>query len=267
MRFALPVAVALAAATAGPLAARAGDGRLEIHASCVATGCFAGDAPGFPVETQAGRSYVLTGPLAVPDANTLAVNLAPRAVLDLGGFEIAGPTVCTGTPAVCTGTGTGDGIYAQAHATVRNGTVRGMGSDGIAAEVGVTVEDVLVIGNAGDGLVFNFGPDGPEGHLVRSTRLVGNGGRGILTAGGFGGVGSLVTDCVIWGNGSVGAFVSHTQITNTLIARNGGVGASGTGFVLGASTIHFNNGGNTQAQVSGTYLTVGTNVCGTTACP
>ena len=249
-------------------AASAVDGRLEISQSCVATGCFAGDTPGFPIETQAGRSYVLTSSLTVPDANTLGVSLAPRAVLDLNGFEIAGPTTCSGAPATCTGTGTGTGVYGQAHATIRGGTIRGMGQYGIGAEVGVTIEEMLVQGNGDHGIYLNYGPDGPEAHLIRRTRVVGNGGSGILNSAGFGGIGSLITDCVIHGNELAGLSLTRTQVTNSTIARNGGAGVSGTEIGLGNNTILFNNGGNAQPQVSGTFYTLGTNVCGTdTTCP
>lgn len=248
--------------------ARAGDGRLEISQSCVATGCFAGDAPGFPVETEAGKSYVLTSSLTVPDANTIGVTLADRAVLDLNGFEIAGPTACAGAPASCTGTGTGIGVYAQDHSTIRGGAIRGMGRYGIGAEVGVTVEDMLVEGNGDHGIFLNYGPDGPEAHLIRRTRVVGNGGNGILNSAGFGGIGSLVTDCVIHGNEQAGIGAIRTQITNTVISRNGSFGVSGSSYGLGHSTVIFNNGGNDQAQTSGTFFTLGTNVCGTdTTCP
>ena len=60
IRIALGVAIASAL---GAGATHAGDGRLEINQSCIATGCFPGDAPGFPVETQEGKSYVLTSSL------------------------------------------------------------------------------------------------------------------------------------------------------------------------------------------------------------
>ncbi len=85
--------------------ARAGDGRLEINQACVAAGCFAGDTPGFPVETQAKQSYVLTSGLTVPDANTSAVVLNSNSALDLNGFTIQGVTTCSASPTVCSNTG------------------------------------------------------------------------------------------------------------------------------------------------------------------
>jgi hypothetical protein len=270
MRTLCSTVVLCVALTVGAADALAGDGRLEINQSCIATGCFPGDDPGFPVETQAGRSYVLTSSLTVTNVNTTAVSLANRAVLDLNGFEIAGPTTCSGAPATCSAAGVegGVGVYAQAHTTIRNGTIRGMGVYGIAGEVGVTVEQVLVANNASGGIYLNYGSDGPEAHLIRGVRVVGNGGTGIFTAAGQGGIGTLVTDCVVHGNKDAGLAVSRTHVTNSTIARNGGAGVSGTESSLGGSTLIFNNGGNAQPQTAGSILQIGTNVCGTdTVCP
>src|SRR6476619_1942828 len=100
--------VAIALATI----AGASDGRLEINQACVAAGCFAADTPGFPVETQANRSYVLTSGLTVPDANTTAVILNQNSALDLNGFTIQGVTTCSASPTVCSNTGSGVGVNA-----------------------------------------------------------------------------------------------------------------------------------------------------------
>src|ERR1022692_224651 len=60
-----------------------------------------GDAPGFPVTISVPGSYRLSGNLTVPDQNTTAIQIAADNVtIDLNGFSILGPTVCTGTPAV-----------------------------------------------------------------------------------------------------------------------------------------------------------------------
>ena len=68
-RIALCIGIAL---ILGAGAARAGDGRIEIHQSCVATGCLPGDTAGFPVTLTPG-SYVLTSNLSVPTAATTAI--------------------------------------------------------------------------------------------------------------------------------------------------------------------------------------------------
>lgn len=260
--------VAIAATGPGAHPAFAGDGRLEINQSCIATGCFPGDTAGFPVETQEGKSYVLTSSLVVPSLDTRAIWLQDRAVLDLNGFEISGPATCTGNPPACSTPGEGDGVYAEDHSTVRNGTIRAMGRYGVACEVGVTVEDMLIHGNASTGIYMNYGNDGPEAHLIRGVRVMRNGGNGILNAGGFGGIGSLITDCTVHGNSQYGLFVSNSQVTNCTVTRNGLYGLGGSNNAVGGSSFFYNNGGNDQAQTSGSILAIGTNACRTgTTCP
>ena len=59
----------------------AGEGVLEINQACAVnpvTGCFSGDAPGFPVtiDGSAGRSYLLTGDLVIPDPDTSGISIS-----------------------------------------------------------------------------------------------------------------------------------------------------------------------------------------------
>src|SRR5262245_35297368 len=104
-------------------------GDLEINQACATgPGCFAGDAPGFPVQISAAGSYRLTGNLVVPSENTDAIQVLVLATptpvtIDLGGHEIRGPVVCSGSPIACVpGSGTGRGIGSSADRTaVRNG--------------------------------------------------------------------------------------------------------------------------------------------------
>src|SRR5882724_7856320 len=58
-----------------------------------------GDAPGFPVTISQPGSFRLSGNLIVPDLNTTAIHItADRVTLDLNGFSITGPAVCTARP-------------------------------------------------------------------------------------------------------------------------------------------------------------------------
>ena len=126
---------ALVASATSPVAAA--DGTLEINQTCaLQTGCFAGDAAGFPVTINgsAGRSYRLTSDLQVPNRDTSAV-LAPAGgvSIDLNAFAIIGPVTCSFSPwATCGVVGTGDGISGGNLLSLRNGTVQGMGRHGIA---------------------------------------------------------------------------------------------------------------------------------------
>src|SRR6266436_5075236 len=56
-----------------------------------------GDTPGFPVTISLSGSYRLSGNFTVPNANTTAILItAHNVTIDLNGFSILGPTVCTG---------------------------------------------------------------------------------------------------------------------------------------------------------------------------
>src|SRR5215469_10191566 len=74
-----------------------------------------GDPPGFPVVLFESGSYRLSGNLTVPDKDTPAIFIAaPSVTIDLNGFSILGPNVCTGNPPdtgiACTLSGGGHGI-------------------------------------------------------------------------------------------------------------------------------------------------------------
>src|SRR6266567_2659981 len=111
----LCAAFALAAFT--PYAAYAVDGVVLINqSSALAGNVTPGDAPGFPVTISVAGSYRLSGNLTVPDANTTAIEItADDVTIDLNGFSIIGPTVCSGGPPVtsCSPTGSGAGIFSD----------------------------------------------------------------------------------------------------------------------------------------------------------
>jgi hypothetical protein len=243
----------------------ADDGVLEINQACVAAGCFAGDAPGFPVQTSAGQSYVLTSSLAVPDANTTAIQLGDNSALDLGGFRIEGVTSCSASPTLCTNTGTGIGVAASS-GSVRNGRIRQMGSHGIRGS-GLVVENVVVDGNGGDGI---SGGGGAVGWMVRGCRIQLNGGDGIDLNVGGGSDGALVERNVIRRNGVTGVIGVELLIRDNAIVGNDSYGIAsnaGGGIVAayGGNYLIDNYAGN--AEVSG-GVQLGPNSCnGNPTCP
>lgn len=106
-----PFAVPALMTFASPPLALAVDGAREINQACVATGCFPGDAPGFPVEITDYGQFILTGNLRVTNENTTAIRVqVPNVSIDLGGFVIYGPTRCIGAPMICSPLGSGRGI-------------------------------------------------------------------------------------------------------------------------------------------------------------
>ncbi|MBC7832929.1 MAG: right-handed parallel beta-helix repeat-containing protein [Hyphomicrobium sp.] len=118
-----------------------------------------GDTPGFPVVLSVSGAYKLTGNLVVPASTDGVFVAAPNITIDLNGFSIVGPVVCSGSAAAlaCAGAKEGSGIggYSGMHgATVRNGTVRGFGAQGVSLDRGATIERVTAISNAGYGFAL-----------------------------------------------------------------------------------------------------------------
>jgi hypothetical protein len=205
--------------------ARARDGVLELNQTCAAgAGCFGGDAAGFPVEIVGGittpRSYVLTSDLVVPDANTDAIRITGTlhgVSIDLAGFAILGPAVCTGAPATCVGGGTGRGIEAVGASVsglrVHGGHVRGMGSDGLSLGDDCEVERVSVVGNAGLGI------SGGAGCRIDRVIAAHNGSLGIN-----GGPGASITRSAVYGNALSGVESDAGTVRGVAAFQNGFAG-------------------------------------------
>lgn len=245
----------------------AGDGRIEIHQACVATGCFPGDAPGYPVQTSPGGNYVLTSNLG--GVNTTGVHLEQGATLDLNGFAIEGSVTCTGAPAVCTSQGfNGGGINGQARSVIRNGTVRGINSYGIRVGPQTRVENMRIEQNAAGGIASI--DTGAPGVLIQDCFVVQNGGAGIVLAIGDGALGARVLHNTIHGNAYAGVQGAISLLTDNAITKNGDVGAvlnySGSTAGYKGNQFYDNNGGNENPQRTG-GVSLGPNVCGGVLCP
>jgi hypothetical protein len=185
-----------------------------------------GDAPGFPVTITEPGGYVLTGNLTV-DADTTAIEImADDVSVDLNGFAILGPNVCSGSPVtMCTHNGTGQpgqGIFAplvrleeadgkavlgkqertraRTNITVVNGTVQGMGADGIRIGLNSRVEDVHVSNNGGDGIRTE------TGSVIRGNTAFQNRVNGISSGGG-----SVVLENTASSNGTTGLLVGRAS--------------------------------------------------------
>lgn len=272
----LATAILLAAA---PDPSTASDGVPEINQTCaVQTGCFSGDTAGFPVtiDGAAGSSYRLTSNLVVPNENTDGISISVDHIsIDLAGFEIRGPVVCSGSPIVCTpGTGSGNGVewrftnQISGH-SVRNGSIRGMGGSGIRLGSEVEIANLRVISNRLDGIsvgsssnvtgniVIENGRDGVVTFLsstISGNTVHSNGARGIVSTFGAvisgntvnqnGGDGiasssySTITGCSAYGNGGNGIFTGIASIVSeSTTAQNGGDGI----VTLSGSTVSGNS--------------------------
>ncbi len=245
----------------------AGEGALEINQACVATGCFPGDAPGYPVDAGAiegiNRRYVLTSDLVLESANTDGVIVREGSTLDLNGFAIQGPYTCTGGPPVCTsGLGNGFGVMAYSRATVRNGVVRGMLAGVNLQGRGHLIENVSIENNAGSG-VNGVG----EGAIIRGCRIARNGQGGILLSNAHG---ILVSGNTVTYNAGAGGvnFSGDGGLVerNTIVGNAGGSGLS-VGATVGFVGNVFTGNGASASQTSG-GVELGENLCGNdAACP
>ncbi|HYC57374.1 MAG TPA: hypothetical protein VEL28_20750 [Candidatus Binatia bacterium] len=166
----------------------------------------------YPLVISAPGSYVLVENFVVPDVNTSAIRITANDVtLDLDGFVISGPVVCNGYPAICSGSGTGDGIVGVAsNAVIRNGTVRGMGRAGISINGGI-LEGVRAVSNGQHGI-------SGVACLIRDSVVAFNGTDGIS------GYGCVITNNVAVGNTATGILMSWSAILGNTALGNGTYG-------------------------------------------
>jgi hypothetical protein len=291
--------------------ARAGEGVVLItQADALAGGVTPSDTAGFPVTLDTSGSYRLAGDLTVASTSADGIEItADEVTLDLGGFAIQGPITCTGEgSALSCGAGSGRGVDAsgQARITLRNGSVRGFGSDGVfvggadSRAVGLTVEEngnsgiVLSGGIVRDCVASRNGNAGivpafvPAPSVVVGNTAVGNQGRGISSN-----EGAVVMGNSALRNGTAGiavfsgtavhrnssrqnegdgilvkTFANTTSITLNSLTDNGGYGIStlNSSDAYGYNVIDTDTGSTGTVGGSGTNL--GNNACdGSTTCP
>jgi hypothetical protein len=210
-------AIGLALLVAAARAAHGVDGVIEINqARALAGGVSPGDTAGFPVLLSVPGSYRLTGDLDVrgetTPENVTAIRIAAHDVtLDLNGFGVVGPVVCTGgpPPTSCVPVGTGFGIDGRSFTNTRvtNGSVRGF-------RYGVwtgfaTLDRVQAIGNQEWGITI----------------------QGSATFGGFPQGGGRITDCLAARNGGTG-FMGLTEASGLRIESSRAFENAGHGFQL-----------------------------------
>jgi hypothetical protein len=247
---------------------------------------FAGDVKllkqpsAFPLLINNAGSYRLKSNITVPDANTTAISItADNVTLDLNGYSITGPTMCSGGPPVtsCTPTGTGNGIDSasgNAGITVLNGTVQGMGHWGLHLGSRARIEKVRAVSNGFQGISTDF-----QSTLVEDT-AVNNGDSGIVTS----------SAAVVSGNVSMGNLADGISagglVSGNTTERNAGSGLTAIDATVIGNRAGFNNGAglvvaggevgyannvfrlNTFGSVLGGGTDMGHNDCnGSTTCP
>ena len=227
--------LALMALLAAP-PARAVDGVIEINqAAVLAGGVTPGDTPDFPVTISAPGSYRLTANLTVTDPAKDGIHATADGVsIDLNGFEIAGPVVCTGLgSAVSCGAGLGRGIRANevAGTTIRQGVVRGFGGDGVTLGERATVNRLSVESNGGTGIAVG------ARSIVSDVKAFRNKLSGIGT-----GAGSVIERSAASSNGVLGLLAGDGNSVALCVAyHNGfdGIGV-GSGSVIADSSAYLN---------------------------
>lgn len=159
-------------------------GGREIHQLCVATGCFAGDQPGLPVEITEPGVYRLTSDIEFSNSSTvLLVGIlvdSPSVEIDLGGHAVRANGGCFGDLPLCTLTDPSRLIQIEPDhdfITIRNGTLEGSGQYGIFTQPfnsGLLFEDLRVVGSGSTGIFLN----GSEGE-ARRLQLIRNRSSGV----------------------------------------------------------------------------------------
>jgi len=244
-----------------PRTAFAVDGQVAItQARAMAGGVTPGDAAGFPVTLSQPGSYVLSGVLVVPNADTDAIVIASDHVtLDLNGFAILGPTDCSGGLDPCAGEGVGIGIRTDTirfNITIRNGTIQGMGNDGIRLNGDShLVEYVHSRSNGNRGIYITPSQDrGPS--IVTHNTVQRNGATGLQLDTG-------AASYNVIGNNAFGLYLEVGTVSYNIITGNAFQGMS-----LPFDASYF---GNTMSQNGGSNVFQGTNLgqnlCNFTVCP
>lgn len=240
--------------------ALATDGVLEINETCaVQTGCFAGDAPGYPVTITGSidRSFRLTSDLVVGDPNTDGIEISiSRVEIDFNGFSLIGFSLGSGTGNGVTGGGV-DGSFAG-YATLRNGAIRGARNLGVAlgGAADVRIERMTLESNAGGGVALG------DGAVVVDSRIIDNGSSS------FDGVAvgerAIVRGNSVHGSGGRGIYASdHAIVEHNVVTNSGGDGIEVEVSSLVARNVSSDNAGRGIAATFGggtiAHNTVATN--------
>jgi hypothetical protein len=235
-------------------AAMAVDGTVLINQSTITnglTGCPTGGH--FPIIICQSGSYRLSGNVTLPDAVTDAIDItADNVTIDLNGFTILGPTVCSGSPLICNldnSRGTGNGIFSSnANIVVMNGQIKGMGNGISLLGPRSRVQNVQATSNANNGILV------ADNSLVASCTVSSNGGTGIVASGP-----SVVTGNVVSSNlvGIRNNFSTAAMMIsgNSVVSNKVGVELTCPSLILG--NLVSLNGNNSQLIDSGGNL-VGT---------
>jgi hypothetical protein len=267
--------------------ARAGDGRIEINqARALAGGVTPGDTADFPVTISAPGSYVLTSDLSVTDPADHGIEvLADGVAIDLNGFEITGPVLCSGAGSgLSCGAGAGRGIQAASRTRmiVHEGRIRGFGSGAVAVGERAVVRDLIVRLNGGGGIATGarsvvtgcsavqntgLGIFAGDGSVVASSNASAGLSHGVVA-----GAGSSVSGCAGYRNGGIGINVGPGSVVREgsaylngfhgIFASTGSLVSDVAAYQNGGHGIEVNPGGIIQQTSSRSNTGFGLNLVG-----
>lgn len=211
--------------------------------------------PTFPIVISQPGNYKLAGNLVVPVGSSGIVIQANDVTLDLNGFAVSGPVVCTYTSSLaCNMTAAPvTGILADgSNVVVRNGTVRGFQGNALTIRQNSVAEDLALIGNASRAVRAE------KGSTLRNVRAVMNAGGGIE------GDGVRVEAALASRNGVFGINVfGGSLVLSSMATENGGVGLGlNVGSAVQQSVFYGNLGGSWY----GNGVSMGNNLCQGTPC-
>lgn len=258
-----------------PVVGTAADGVKEINPACVSAGCFAGDSPGFPVQISEPGTYVLTGSLdlraeATPEDVTAIEVTASAVTIDLNGYRIIGPTVCSGAPLTCSPLGNGRGIEALGagdQVVVQNGFIEGMSLQGVTCTETCTIVDVHAKNNGDTGL---------SAGTIRNSSSNSNGVAGMVANGvisdsiaignrftGIAGQEAVLARVRANGNQGNGIACIDCNLVDSVSSRNEGFGVIFLGQSAFGGNLIF---GNDSGSINGVAFETQPNRCGAAAC-
>lgn len=235
-----------AALSAIAVTAHGAGGSFELNQACVDVGCFPGDPPGFPVRIEQPGSYVLTSNIVVSELGKVAIRLVSDGIdLDLGGFQVSGPSDCAGNPVTCSAGDFGVGIDGNGitrGTSIRNGKISSF-ERGIWADATWRISNVTVSHNSLIGIAMRNG--------VHASNITAYRNKGAGLAGRNG----IVSNSVVTENGGVGIGVGDSVVFDNSVFGNLGGGIADWGRSrISRNTIQGNTGFGIQVQNGGALL-------------
>ena len=213
----------------------------------------------FPIVISQPGHYKLAGNLTVPNGDTHGIHVtSPYVTIDLNGFTLSGPNVCSTQTKTCSVAGMASGIVTDPvmNLTVRNGTVRGFSGTGIRASDGLRVEGVTVAHNGAGAIAASYNA------LIDRVIVTNNGTTWGSTAAISVSLGSMITNSAAIYNLGHG-FKGGSLFTSSATHNNGfGIWSPDTYAVVQQS----NFANNTLGHFSGTVHSFGNNFCGLQPC-